>query len=53
MRTAFVKLVCMGILVVASLTECSAPLSQPEVRQAPALDPLISPPPSLLVANPR
>jgi hypothetical protein len=43
-RKAFVELVCTGIFVLVSLVGCTAPLSQPEARQATAADPLISPP---------
>jgi hypothetical protein len=50
---AFVKMVCVGVLVVANLAGCTAPLSQPEVSRAPEADPLISPPASLLRVNPH
>jgi hypothetical protein len=50
-KEAFVKTVCIGVLVVASLAGCTAPLSQPEVLHAPAPDPLILPPASLLRVN--
>jgi hypothetical protein len=32
-RKAFVEMACIGVLVVASLAQCTAPLSQPEVHQ--------------------
>jgi hypothetical protein len=50
-RKEFVRIVCMGALVVANLA--TAPLSQPEASRRPEADPLISPPPSLLQVNPR
>jgi hypothetical protein len=43
-----VKFVCVGVLAVA-LAGCSSTLSQPEVHQARAADPLTSPPASLIV----
>jgi hypothetical protein len=52
-REAFARVVCMGVLVVASLAGCTAPLSQPEVHQATAADPLILPPATLLLTNQR
>src|SRR5262245_54544199 len=50
-REAFARVMCLSLLVVACLAGCTAPLSQPEARQATAPDPLISPPASLMRAR--
>jgi hypothetical protein len=48
MPNAFVKFVCIGVLAVA-LAGCASTFSQPEVHEARAVDPLTSPPASLIV----
>jgi len=53
LRKTFVKVGCLGVLVIASLAGCTAQLSQPEALQASAPDPLISPPASLVLENPH
>jgi hypothetical protein len=49
MSNAFVKLVFIGVLAAVALAGCSSTFSQPEVHQARAVDPLTSPPASLMV----
>ena len=53
LRKTFVKVVCLGVLVIASFAGCTAQLSPPEALQASAPDPLISPPASLVLENPH